>query len=272
MQHYSISPKEMVCSFWCHRWLLLSLIKQEIAGRYKGSTLGLFWSFVTPLFMLAVYTFAFGVVFQARWGALEESTWAFAVVLFAGLMVFNLFAECLNRSPSLVLDNVNYVKKVIFPLEILPAVVLGSALFHMGISVLVWFVFHLFLFGLPPVTILLLPFVLLPLVLFSLGCSWFLTSIGVYIRDVGHVIGILTTALLFLSAIFYPIEALPEGYRSLLLLNPLVSVIHEVREVMMFGGYPHPLTWLVMIFGGAVTAWLGFAWFQKTRKGFADVL
>jgi len=187
-------------------------------------------------------------------------------------MVFNLFSECVNQAPNLILGNVNYVKKVIFPLEILPVVVLGSALFHMAISVLVWLVFHLFLFGLPPITFLLLPVVMLPLVLFTLGCSWFLASLGVFLRDVGHVIGVLTTALLFLSAIFYPVEALPEHYRSLLMLNPLVPAIEQARQVMLFGVLPHPVVWCLLLLGGMIFAWLGFAWFQKTRRGFADVL
>ena len=175
--------------------------------------MGLLWSFFNPVLMLAVYTFVFSVVFKARWAGGSDSKTEFALVLFAGLLVFNLFAECVNRAPGLILSNVNYVKKVIFPLEILPVVALGSAGFHFLISLVVWSIFYLLFFGIPPATILLLPLILIPLVLITLGISWLLASLGVYLRDVSQIIGVVTTVLMFLSPIFYPIVALPEEYR-----------------------------------------------------------
>jgi lipopolysaccharide transport system permease protein len=272
MQNFSISPREMITSLWRNRSLILALIKREVVGRYRGSFLGVFWSFFNPLFMLAVFTFVFSVVFQARWGGGTDSKTEFALVLFAGLIVFNLFAECVNRAPGLILANVNYVKKVIFPLEILPWVVFGSAMFHAAISIGVWLTAYALLFGLPHITALLLPLIFLPLALLIMGVSWMLASLGVYLRDVSQFVGILTTMLMFLSPIFYPVTALPEKYRPFLLLNPLAPAIEQTRNVLFWGKIPG----LAMLGGyflaASCVAWLGFAWFQKTRKGFADVL
>jgi lipopolysaccharide transport system permease protein len=272
MQYFYATPREMVASQWRHRELIKASAKREVLGRYRGSAMGLLWSFFNPVFMLAVYTFVFSEVFKARWSGGLESKTEFALVLFAGLMVFNLFVECINRAPGLILSNVNYVKKVVFPLEILPFVGLLSALFHGAISLCVWILAYLMFFGMPHLTALYLPLILLPLMLFILGLSWALASLGVYLRDVGQFIGILTTVLMFMSPIFYPATAVPETYRHLLYLNPLTAVIEQTRAVLYFGQAPDfgllAMYWLAT----ATIAWLGFAWFQKTRQGFADVL
>jgi len=272
MQQFSVSPMEMIATLWRHKSLVTALIKREVVGRYRGSIMGILWSFFHPVFMLAVYTFVFSVIFKARWSAGSESKTEFALVLFAGLLVFGLFAECVNRAPGLILSNANYVKKVVFPLDILPWVTLGSALFHMLVSLGVWLVFYLMLFGLPPPTILLLPLILLPLILLTLGLSWVLASLGVYLRDVSQIIGIITTTLMFLSPIFYPIAALPADYQPLLLLNPLTPAIEHARSVLVWGKTPDWLFFFGYLASAALIAWLGFAWFQKTRRGFADVL
>jgi lipopolysaccharide transport system permease protein len=272
MQHFSISPKEMVASFWRNRSLIKAMVKREVIGRYRGSVMGILWSFFNPVLMLAVYTFVFSVVFKARWTGGSESKTEFALALFAGLMVFNLFSECLNRAPGMVLGNVNYVKKVVFPLEILPVVALGSAAFHLVISLFAWLIFYLVFFGVPPATALLFPVVLLPLIPLTLGISWFLASLGVYLRDVGQIIGILTTVLMFMSPIFYPISALPKEYQPFLLLNPMTVVIEAVRGVLIIGKVPDCGLYGIYTTFSAFVAWMGSAWFQKTRKGFADVL
>lgn len=272
MRNFSISPLEMFASLWRNRSLVVALTKREVVGRYRGSFLGLFWSFFNPLFMLAVYTFVFSVVFQARWGTGSGSKTEFALVLFIGLIVFNLFAECVNRAPGLILSNVNYVKKVIFPLEILPFVAIGSAIFHAGISLVVWMLAYAIFFGIPHVTILYFPLIVIPLVFFILGVSWALSALGVFLRDVSQVVGLLTTVLMFLSPIFYPVTAIPESYQIFLYANPLMPPIEQARNVMFFGINPDWLLlggyWVVMI----GVAWIGFVWFQKVRKGFADVL
>jgi lipopolysaccharide transport system permease protein len=272
MQKFSISPKEIAASLWRNRGLAIALIKREVVGRYRGSFMGILWSFFNPVFMLAVYTFVFSVVFKARWSGGSESRTEFALVLFAGMIVFSLFSECVNRAPGLIVSNVNYVKKVVFPLEILPFVAFGAASFHLVVSVVVWMIFYMSFFGMPHLTLLLLPLVLLPLALFTLGVSWMLASLGVYLRDVGQIVGVFTTALLFLSPIFYPVTALPAEYQTLLHLNPLTPVIEQTRQVLVWGKVPDFQFWGSSMILGAVVAWLGFAWFQKTRKGFADVL
>jgi lipopolysaccharide transport system permease protein len=234
--------------------------------------LGILWSFFNPVFMLLVYTFVFSVVFKARWSGGSDSKTEFALVLFAGLIVFNVFSECIGRAPSLILSNINYVKKVVFPLDILPWVSLGSALFHTFISLGVWMLAYLVLFGLPHPTILWLPLVLLPLVLFIMGLSWALASLGVFLRDVSQFIGLAITTLMFLSPIFYPMTALPEDYRILLFLNPMTPAIEMARDVLFWGKAPNLVMLGVYTLAASAIAWLGFAWFQKTRKGFADVL
>jgi len=272
MRRYSISPQEMIASFWHNRGLIRALIKREVFSRYRGSAMGLLWSFFNPVLMLAVYTFVFSVVFKARWVGGSGSKTEFALVLFAGLMVFNLFAECVNRAPSLVLGNVNYVKKVVFPLEVLPVVALGSAVFHFLVSLAVWLGFYLIFFGVPQLTICQLPLVMLPTVLMTLGLSWFLASLGVYLRDVAQIIGVVTTVLMFLSPVFYPIVGMPEEYRPFMQISPLTFVVEQARDAMVWGKGLDGSGWGLYTGVSIVVAWLGFAWFQKTRKGFADVL
>lgn len=272
MQEFSISPKEMVASLWRNRSLIRALITREVVGRYRGSFLGILWSFFNPVLMLVVYTFVFSVVFKARWSGGSDSKTEFALILFAGLIVYNLFSECVIRAPSIIISNANYVKKVVFPLEILPWVALGSALFHGLISLGVWLIAHVIFFGAPHVSVLLLPLVILPLLLLIMGLTWGLASLGVYLRDVSQFIGVLTTVLMFLSPVFYPASALPEQYRQLLMINPLTPAIEQARDVLFWGRVPDITVLSVYLGGAAFVMWLGFAWFQKTRKGFADVL
>lgn len=262
----------MVASLWRNRSLLRALIQREVVGRYRGSVMGILWSFFNPVFMLLVYTFVFSVVFKARWSGGSDSKTEFALVLFAGLIVFNMFAECVNKAPTLILANINYVKKVVFPLEILPWVAVGAVLFHALVSVAVWLLAYVVLFGVPHVTVLLLPLIILPLILFIVGLTWWLAALGVYLRDVSQFIGLATTVVMFLSPIFYPVTALPEQYRHILQLNPLTPAIEQARNVLFWGVVPDMGMLLVYFVSSAVIAWLGFAWFQKTRKGFADVL
>lgn len=272
MQNFSISPKEMVASLWRNHSLIGALIKREVVGRYRGSFMGILWSFFNPIFMLAVYTFVFSFIFKARWSVGSDSKAEFALVLFSGLMIFNIFAECINRSPSLILSNVNYVKKVVFPLEILPWVTMGAALFHALISLVVWLIAYVACFGVPHVSLVALPLVIAPLILFIMGLSWWLASLGVFLRDVAQFIGVITMTMMFLSPIFYPATALPEEYRSFLFMNPLTPAIEQARQVLFWGNMPDYKLLAIYTLAAAAVAWGGFAWFQKTRKGFADVL
>lgn len=272
MRNFSATPREMVASLVRNRALINASIKREVLGRYRGSLMGVLWSFFNPVFMLAVYTFVFSVVFKARWSGGSDSKTEFALILFAGLMVFSLFAECINRAPGLIMANANYVKKVVYPLEILPWVALGAALFHMLVSLAVWLVAYMIFFGVPHITVLYLPLVAFPLLLLIMGLSWALAALGVYLRDITQFIGILTSVLMFLSPIFYPASALPEDYRGLLMFNPLTPVIEQAREVLFWGKAPDFEVLAIYLVVSSSLMWLGFAWFQKTRKGFADVL
>lgn len=272
MRNFSATPREMLASLWRNRGLIHVSAKREVLGRYRGSIFGLVWSFFNPLLMLAVYTFVFSEVFKARWNAASDSKGEFALLLFSGLIIFNLFAECVSRAPSLILSNPNYVKKVVFPIEILPFVVLLSAIYHAAISLGVWVIAYIALFGTPNITVLYLPLIMVPLFFLIMGLSWALASLGVYLRDVSQFIGVLITVLMFLSPIFYPATALPEKYRHLLYFNPLTPIIEQARDILYWGHSPD-LVMLSIFWAVTITiAWLGFAWFQKTRKGFADVL
>ena len=272
MQIFSASPSVMFTSVWRNRALIAALIKREVIGRYRGSFMGILWSFFNPIVMLSIYTFVFSFIFNSRWAGAGDSKSEFALILFAGLMVFNLFSECVTRAPNLIISNANYVKKVVFPLEILPCVIVGASLFHALVSPIVWTSAYGIVFGLPPITMLYLPVVIAPLLLIILGLSWGLASLGVYMRDVAHFIGLVTSGLMFLAPIFYPATAVPEEYRGLLQLNPLTAAVENVRSVLFFGQQPDWQVLGIYSVVGIIIACLGFAFFQKTRKGFADVL
>lgn len=272
-QQHPVSPLAVCLSFWRHRHLIWQMSRREVVGRYRGSIMGLAWSFFNPVLMLIVYTFVFSVVFKARWGVgTEESKADFAIVLFVGMIVHGLFAECVNRAPGLILSNVNYVKKVVFPLETLSWVAMGSALFHALISLVVLIAAQLIVNFIVPWTAVFFPVVILPLLLATMGFAWFLAATGVFVRDIAQITGIITTVLLFMAPVFYPVSALPKEYQAWLLLNPLTFIIEQARQVLIWGALPD---WSGLGFYLAVSiliAWGGFWWFQKTRKGFADVI
>lgn len=261
-------------SLWRNRQLIIQMTRREVAGRYKGSALGLAWSFFNPVFMLVVYTFVFSEIFKSRWGGVggDESKTQFAVILFVGMIVMGLFTEVLNRAPGLIISNVNYVKKVVFPIEILPVIAMGAALFHSLISFGVLLTAFALFNGFLHWTVIFAPLVLLPLVILTLGIGWMLASLGVFLRDVGQTIAIITTVLMFLTPIFYPVTAVPERFRPFIMANPLTFIIEQAREVVIWGHLPNWIGLGIYTLVATAFAWAGYAWFQKTRKGFADVL
>ena len=273
---HAAQPTSLVAlgkSLWHNRQLIVQMTKREVVGRYKGSVMGLAWSFFNPVFMLTVYTFVFSVIFKSRWGVEgEESKTQFAVLLFVGMIVHGLFAEVLNRAPSLILSNVNYVKKVVFPLEILPVVVMSAAFFHSIISFGVLLAAFALFNGYLHWTVVLTPLVLLPLIILTTGLAWMLASLGAFLRDVGQTVGIITMVLMFLAPVFYPVTAVPEEFRPWLMANPLTFIIEQAREVLIWGRVPDWTGLGVYTMVAMVITWVGYAWFQKTRKGFADVL
>lgn len=270
--HYKTSPAAIISSLISHRELIWELVKRDFIGRYKGSFIGVAWSLFNPLLMLVVYTLVFSVAFKARWGTGQESEVSFALVLFSGMIVHGLFAECLNAAPRLITNHTNYVKKVLFPLEILPWVAVVSALLHFLVSFSLLLVFIVVTGSDLNSGLLLVPIVMMPLIIMILGLSWIFASLGVYLRDVAQGMGIVTTVLLFLSPVFYPSSALPEGYRFLLKLNPITLPIEQLRDLILWDKVIQWGDWGVSLLMSITIAWVGFWWFQKSRGGFADVL
>ena len=236
--------------------------------------MGLLWTMVTPLLMLGIYTFVFGTVFKSRWAtsSAEASPAEFAVILFTGLIIYQFLSEPIGRAPTLMLANINYVKRVVFPLEILVPVTIGTSLFHALVSFAILLPFVYAVFGGIPLTALLLPLILAPLVLLVTGLCWFLASLGTYVRDINQIVATALTALLFLAPIFFPITALPEWLQPWVALNPLSVPVHLSREVLIFGQLPDFTMLGVYTAVSIVICAAGFLWFQRTRKGFADVL
>ena len=262
----------MVRSFVSNRVLIYQLAKREVISRYRGSVMGLAWSFFNPLLMLAVYTFVFSVVFNARWGGDVAHKGDFAIILFVGILVHGIFAECVNRAPTLIVGNASYVKRVVFPLDTLPWVAMGAALFHAMVTLVVLLLAQILIRGVLPPTALYIPLVVLPLVLFTMGLAWLLAALGVFVRDIGQMTGILTTVLLFLAPVFYPVSALPEGIRKWIYLNPLTFIIEQARDVLIWNKPPDFIGLGKYALFAAFVAWFGFVCFQKLRRGFADVI
>jgi lipopolysaccharide transport system permease protein len=265
-------PLRLLTCTWETPHLFWQMARKEILTRYRGSILGVLWSFATPFVLLVVFTFVFSVIFEARWGERVGNQGEFALVLFAGFIVFWLFSECVGRAPTLILQNVNFVKRIVFPLEILPWVVMVGAAFQAGVATLVLFGFHLVLLGLPPPTAILFPLVLAPLVLMTMGVSWFLASLGVFYRDINHVIGVALTVIMWTSPIIYPVSVVPPPYRLIVQLNPISLIVQQSREVLLWGRLPDWGALGLYLIAGWAVAWLGFAWFMKTKKGFANVV
>lgn len=257
--------------------MLWQLVRRDIAGRYRGSFGGLAWSLVTPVLMLGVYLFVFGYVFNPRHAAGAAPAGGgdiaqLGLSLFCGVLVHGMFAECLVRAPSVIVGQPSYVKKIVFPLELLPLVTVGSALFHLLVALAVLLAGVVVFAGPPGVVALAAPFALAPLVLMSAGVAWLVASLGVFLRDIGQLTGLAATVLMFLSPVFYPVDALPPDWRWLAHASPLTVPIEALRDVLLRDRAPDAAAlagyWALAL---AVCV-LGWQWFARTRKGFADVL
>jgi lipopolysaccharide transport system permease protein len=271
--HRLFSPIRMTNNIWRNRNLISQMTWREIASRYKGSYLGMLWSLINPLLLLVIFTFVFSVVFKAKWGiSVSENRVEFALALFCGLLIFNVFSESINRAPGLILTNQNYVKKVIFPLEILPVTIVFSSFFHMLVSLGIFLLGVIIFMGTIHWTIVFFPLIAVSLLSLTLGLTWLLSSIGVFIRDVGYTVGFLTTALFFLTPIFYPISAVPTNFQIFIKLNPLSVIMENNRRILMWGHLPD-WTWLfaVVLFSFVIMV-LGYGFFMKSKRAFADVI
>ena len=271
-QYEGRGPVAVFGCAWHYRQLVARLTAREIEARFRGSLLGKVWVGILPLFMLSLYTFVFGVLFKVRWPGMEGSTLQVALLYFSGIILFDFVLECLTRAPALLAEQISYVKKVLFPLEILAWVVIGGALFRVLVGSSILLVFYLAIDGLPPLAALAVPVLVLHLVLVAMGFIWFLSAIGVYIRDFRHAVLVLAPVTMFLTPIFFPLSTISEPIRSLLYLNPLTFVIESVRAALFVGAWPN---WPALALYAAL-AW-GFAlagrsWFLFVRGEFADVV
>lgn len=262
----------MLRTLYKHSYLLKQLIKKDIQQRYQGSVLGMLWSFIVPILMLVIYTFVFSEVFQAKWDIDTSDKYQFALVLFCGLSAFNMVAEVMNRSTVLIASNTNYVKKVIFPLEVLPVVITCSALFNCIISFGILILAKLFLYHNVSVTLYLIVPAMIPLIVMSVGMGLFISALSVYLKDVGNIISVLVTVLMYMSPVFFPLSAVPERFKGICEANPMTYIIENFRNVVLYG------QWLDWKFYGVSCAvafgiyLLGKVIFMRAKEGFADVL
>jgi lipopolysaccharide transport system permease protein len=266
-------PFQMASNLYNHRNLIRQFAWRDVVTRYKGSHFGMIWSFVTPLMLLAVFSFVFSVIFKSKWGVSpDEGKFQFAMTMFCGMTVFNIFGECISRAPTLILQYPNYVKKVVFPLEILPVAALGSSLINAALSLAILIPAVLLFSHAWPSTIYLFPLVLIPICAFALGFGWFLASVGVFIRDIAQPVSVIVQMLFFISGIFFPPSAIPEDIRSFVQLNPLVGILEDARRTLMWGQYPDWSSLALVTLFSLIVMQLGYLWFMRTKRAFADVI
>lgn len=270
------NPVGLLRSLWSHRELTLQLAARNIKSKYKGQAFGAAWSLLDPLMLLAIYTFVFGVVFHRGTSetASEGGIAGYALRVFAGILIFGVFRETVGGSPSLIIGHRNFVKKVVYPLETLPVSQLLVALFNLGVGLIIWILGYLIFSPThtPSVTLLLLPLILLPVVLISLGLSWLLASLGVFLRDLKSPVSSIIQMLFFMSAIFYRIEDVPEPFSIVIKLNPMAQLVDSGRNVMFGDAPPHWGPWAAAMVAGVVLCLGGYAFFMKSRRAFADVI
>jgi lipopolysaccharide transport system permease protein len=270
-----IRPWAIFSIAWSNRGLIYQLARREIEARYRGSMLGIVWSLLVPLMMLGVYTMFFGGLLHSHWNIPPGGKGYFFLILFMGLIILNFFGDCVGRAPGLMLANVSYIKRVVFPIEILAFVSVLSALFDMVLSTSILVVIFIVMLGLPGQSALLLPVTIAPIILVTLGMIWFLSSLGVYLRDLRQVIGVVLAALPFLCPLFFPpeiFERLGPVFSKVIYLNPITVPVMQSRQVLFFNQIPNWHLWCVYTICSYIFACLGLIWFSYSQRGFADVV
>lgn len=263
---------QVIDASFVHRELLFALMRREIVARYRGSALGLFWSLITPIVLLATYTLVFSFFFKMKWSPEDSGHGYFVVMLFCGLIPFNFFSEVISRSPMLIVSSPNYVKRVAFPVQLLPAVATGAALFHALIGMVILLALRWVVLGSLPPEVLYLPLIWIPLVIFTLAASLIVSAAGVFIRDLGHAVGLVLNILFFLSAVIYPAATIPEAWRLILWLNPVACAILQIRETCVQGMTLNFSLFAVLLGGSCALLFLAAGWFRGVSRRFADVL
>lgn len=255
-----------------NRYLLGQLTKKDIELKYKDSVLGMLWSVIVPILMIVIYTFVFSVVFRPQWISDTGSKFEFSLIMYCGLVAFNMLSDVMARSSGLIAANANYVKKVIFPLELLSVVITLTALFNSFISLIVLVIAKFILTHTVSVTLPLVVVVYIPLVIFTVGVSLMLSAMSVYLKDIASVISVVITVLMYVSPVFFSLESVPESYRIICEINPMTYMIENFRNVVLYGTMPNWLYLVISFVIAIVMAWLGGTIFRRAKEGFADVL
>lgn len=276
-----LNPVVLARSLWTSRELIRQFTIRMVRSQHQGTMLGVVWDVLTPVFILVVYTFIFSTVLKVKWDNLPGGSpaeggaeWAqFAVTMFCGMIVFGIFADCATAAPTMIVSRPNYVKKVVFPLEVFPIATLGAALFSALVSTVILIVAAGVAFGMVSKTAWLFPLVLVPTILLTLGVSWFLASLGVFLRDTNQFVNLFVQRLLFfVTPIFYPMDRVPEQFLPILRANPFATLVVEGRKTLLWGQYPDFLALGILTIISLVVCQLGYAWFMKSRRGFGDVI
>jgi lipopolysaccharide transport system permease protein len=257
---------------WKHRHLLSLLIERNVEASFRGSVLGKLWTALVPLLRLAVYTLVLGFILRVKWPGHGNTPLETALLYFVGLTFYDFFMEAISTAPSLMHDNVNYVKKVVFPLEILPCAMLGAALVRLGVTSTILLIFFLVIRGVPPLATLAVPLVVAPFALIVLGAVWFLSALGAYVRDLRQLMGVVALMMMYLSPIFFPLAMVPERARPFFYANPLAFMIESTRSALFAAEWPN---WAGLILYSAIAllfAAAGYRWFLRVKSGFADVV
>ena len=255
--------------FWEHRSLLFTLVKHQLSLRYAGTVLGLIWSVLTPLLMLSVYSFVFSVIFHARWEGMDGSI-GFALMVFCGLIPFYAVVDILAYSPRLFRTQSNLIKKMIFPMELLPSVSVITALFHMAISLVLLVFFYLGTGMSLRMTILFLPLVLVPTLFWGIGLSILFSLVGVFIRDIAHLVQFIAGLFLFLSPVFYSSDRVPQGLRWILNVNPLTHLIEWIRSVLTPGADLPILSFVLLTIVGGIVFIISFQVLLRYKSEVVD--
>jgi lipopolysaccharide transport system permease protein len=258
-------------SLWSQRELLWQFTQRNIQLRHKGSHLGLAWSILNPLLLLGLYVYIFGYIFEGTFGRSETKT-EYALAIFLGLSLVHFIGETIGVAPSLIAANPNFVKKVVFPLKILPAAAVGASLFHLLISIILIFAgVQIAGDGLKP-AVFILPVILFPIVCLALGLAWSFAAIGVFLRDINQVTQFISMVILFASAVFYPASSIPPEAWEIMRFNPLLLGIEMARDVVLWDTPINVRHLAYLYIVGCGSAYLGSAIFQKLRPVFADAL
>jgi len=251
--------------------LVFSFAKREMLGRYKGSALGMAWAVLTPVVMIAIFTFIFAGIFGARFGA-NDSHWEYAIYLFCGLLPWAMVQESVQTSATTIVNHSNLVKRVVFPLETLPAAQVFAALGNQLFATVALLLATLIIRQRLELTAFWLPVLIIPQLVFALGAAWLIASLGVFLRDISQGVALLLMAWMYLTPIIYPESMVPDRFRTFINSNPFTPLVRSYRHIFLDGMTPD---WRGLAYFSAfalVIFIFGYWWFARTRKSFADVV